>query len=141
MFSDLIFIMLLRSSQTLYFPTVCFKYMKYAWLFTFLQDCDKPQSCGHQGENISVDVLSVIFRCCTEALNVKHVVRVWLSHCVHEAGSLCEHELMFCCVMEKSLLTLFLWRLLLWCCLCGHDRWGEGGFNDTGNSLNSFWTR
>lgn len=75
-FSDSIFIMLSRSSQTLYFPTVCFKYMKYAWLFTFLQDCDKSQSCGHQGENISVDVLSVIFRCCTEALNVKHVVRV-----------------------------------------------------------------
>lgn len=53
-------------------------------------------------------VLSEIFRYSTEALNVKHVVRVWLSHHVRETGSLCEHDLMFCCVTEKSLLTLSL---------------------------------
>lgn len=69
--------------------------------------------------------LSVIFRCSTEALTVKHVVRVWLSHHVCERGSLCEHDLIFCCVTEKSLsilsplmtvvvMILFVWTRPWW---------------------------
>lgn len=72
-----------------------------------------------------LSVLSVIFRCSTEALTVKHVVRVWLSHHVCERGSLCEHDLIFCCIMEKALsilsalmtavvMILFVWTRPWW---------------------------
>lgn len=137
-FSDLITTVLFRSccKDYSFCPRGCSS-SSLCWIYLVCMVVYISDGVWHFAQSVLIrektcllTVLSVIFRCSTEVLLLWSM---WWecdwatmydkqAHCVSMTW-------MFCCVTEKNRCwpSLFFWRLLLWCCLCGH---GHRGVNE-----------